>query len=75
LRELELAVKNSGNTDPLIAARPRLQQLCAFYDHLVDAQKGYQKDPAKREEGEKAIKEWQTPVKHLLDLVSGSSGA
>jgi NAD(P)-dependent dehydrogenase (short-subunit alcohol dehydrogenase family) len=72
LQGLELAVKNSGSAEPLTAARLKLQQLNAFYDHLVDAQRGYQKDPVKREEGEKAIKEWQEPVSHLLELMNES---
>jgi len=70
LQKLARAVEEGRTAEPLIAARPKLQQLDRFYDHLVEAQKGYQKDPVKREEGEKAIREWQEPVKRLLVLIT-----
>jgi len=75
LGELERVEKGiqGGKTDAIIAAKPKLEQLCAFYDHLVEAQRGYQKDPAKLEEGLVAIRGWQDPVKRLLNLLSTSA--
>ena len=70
LQRLARAVEEGRSAEPLVLARAKLQQLDRFYDHLVEAQKGYQKDPAKREEGEKAIREWQEPVKRLLALIA-----
>jgi NAD(P)-dependent dehydrogenase (short-subunit alcohol dehydrogenase family) len=72
LQEIEQAVTSGKSSQPLIGFRPKLQQLFAFYDHLIEQQKGYQKDPVKREEGEKAIREWQEPVKRLLGLLDSS---
>ena len=72
LHELELAVDERGNVQPLMEARTKLQQLNAFYDHLVEAQSGYQKDPVKREEGERAIRGWQVPVRRLLGLIQSA---
>jgi NAD(P)-dependent dehydrogenase (short-subunit alcohol dehydrogenase family) len=72
LKELESAVEKQGNIQPLIEARARLQQLDAFYDHLIDSQRGYQKDLAKRDEGERAIRGWQEPVRRLLSLIQSN---
>jgi NAD(P)-dependent dehydrogenase (short-subunit alcohol dehydrogenase family) len=69
LERCEASLEREGNAEPMMSALPDLRKMKAFYDHLADSQKGYQKDPVKQQEGLKAIEQWQEPVKHLVEIL------
>jgi hypothetical protein len=75
LQTLEKNLQERKDANVALSSLPDIRTLDAFFDHLVEAQKGYQKDPAKLEEGLQAIREWQKPVKHLVEALEGATSA
>ncbi|MGC1377690.1 MAG: SDR family oxidoreductase [Anaerolineales bacterium] len=50
-------------------ARPPLEKLAGYYDHLAEMAKGYEKDRAKLEENLRHVYAWRDEVKALAEMV------
>ncbi len=50
-----------------------LSRLAAYYNHLAELAKGYEKNPAKLEENLRYVYGWKEEVEKLMELVSSST--
>ncbi len=65
LRTLETSLR-SGKT----YTKPPLEKLAAYYEHLADMARGYEKDAAKLEENLRYVYGWRDEVRQLQALLS-----
>ncbi|MGQ9682791.1 MAG: SDR family oxidoreductase [Anaerolineae bacterium] len=47
-------------------------QLAAYYEHLLQVLRGWEKDPAKLQQGEQALQQWRETAARLADLLAHS---
>lgn len=67
LEQLEAALQHQDYTALAMIDAP-LDRLAAYYGHLHEMAKGYEKDPVRRDEQLRMIKGWQTEVELLHSL-------
>lgn len=66
---LESLLRLEENLRRGIVARPPLEKLAGYYDHLAELAKGYEKDPAKLEENLRHVYCWRDEVNELAKLI------
>ena len=64
LRQLE------DNLQRGVVSRPPLEKLTSYYEHLANLAKGYERNPAKLEEGLRHVYGWRDEVKKLEKAIS-----
>ncbi|HLO34204.1 MAG TPA: hypothetical protein VK249_33975, partial [Anaerolineales bacterium] len=52
-----------------LVSHPPLEKLSAYYQHLADLAKGYEKDPAKLEENLRHVYRWRDEVNNLAKVI------
>lgn len=64
LRGMTSRLEAGGRPDPNDVAR--LPRLAAYWSHLAELAAGYEKNPAKREESVRIVRQWQAEVERLI---------
>ena len=64
LEHLEAGLRDEGTV-----SHPPLEKLAAYYEHLADLAKGYEKDHAKLEESLRHVYNWRDEVQALENIL------